>query len=228
MTVTAPTGPDGQENGHSYVDLGLPSGVMWATGNIGESDGDYFAWGETSPHYEPGYANMVNAVWKTGYSEGYSWTNYSLCNGTWKTLTKYNYDYSYGQKDNKTVMEAADDPATTNWGGGWRTPTWDEFMELVENCTSVWINAEDGTCGRRFTSKINGKSIFLTACGSREGTGLEGYHSSGCYWSSKIYTGGFSFYGMEFIFNSSTVYTDNSGSTNSRYVGCTIRPVITK
>lgn len=231
VTVTAPTGPDGQENGHSYVDLGLPSGVMWALGNIGELDGDYFAWGETSPHYEPGYANMVNAVWKTGYSLGYSWYNYSLADGDYNKLNKYNNISSYGKNgftDGKTVLEAADDPATTNWGGGWRTPTWDEFMELVENCTSVWINAEDGTCGRRFTSKINGKSIFLPACGARAETGLSEFHITGEYWSANIHADGIPWYGMIFIFNSSSVHTDSSTCTHARNVGCLIRPVINK
>ena len=34
---------------HEYVDLGLPSGTLWATRNVGadkpEDIGDYFAWG---------------------------------------------------------------------------------------------------------------------------------------------------------------------------------------
>ena len=38
---------------HTYVDLGLPSGILWATCNVGatkpEEYGDYFAWGETKP-----------------------------------------------------------------------------------------------------------------------------------------------------------------------------------
>ena len=48
-----PTQPKNEINGHEYVDLGLPSGLKWATCNVGanrsEETGDYFAWGETTP-----------------------------------------------------------------------------------------------------------------------------------------------------------------------------------
>lgn len=41
----------GYENGHEWVDLGLPSGTLWATCNIGadkpEDFGKYFSWGDT-------------------------------------------------------------------------------------------------------------------------------------------------------------------------------------
>ena len=118
------TGSDnatGTENGHDYVDLGLPSGTKWATCNVGatapEEYGDYFAWGETEP--------------KTTYN----WDTYKWCNGSEDTFTKYNTKSSYGTVDNKTQLELADDAARANWGGQWRMPTDAEWTELCKNCT---------------------------------------------------------------------------------------------
>ena len=74
---------------HEYVDLGLPSGLVWATCNIGanqpEEYGDYFAWGETEPYY-----TMVgnDTIWKDGYGAGYAWSTYKWCNGSNTTHTK--------------------------------------------------------------------------------------------------------------------------------------------
>ena len=79
------------------VDLGLPSGTLWADRNIGadspEGYGDYFAWGETRP------------------KSTYSWSTYKYCKGSYDTMTKYCTDSSRGTVDNKTVLEAADDAA---------------------------------------------------------------------------------------------------------------------
>ena len=100
----------GTVNGHEYVDLGLPSGTLWATCNIGantpEEYGDYFAWGETQT------------------KDTYSWSTYQYANGTfWQDpqLTKYCTDANYGYNgftDNLTTLQASDDPATANWGSG--------------------------------------------------------------------------------------------------------------
>ena len=101
--------PKNMDNGHEFVDLGLS--VMWATTNIGanapEEYGDYFAWGEVSP------------------KETYGWKTYKYCEGSYKTLTKYNYDSSKGAVDNKTVLDYSDDAARVNWGGNWRMPTYE-------------------------------------------------------------------------------------------------------
>ena len=85
-------------NNHEYVDLGLPSGLRWATTNVGatnpEDYGGYYAWGEIAK------------------KDSYTWKNYTLANGSSTTLTKYNNSSSYGTVDNKTTLEAANDVAT--------------------------------------------------------------------------------------------------------------------
>ncbi|MBQ2907871.1 MAG: DUF1566 domain-containing protein [Bacteroidales bacterium] len=108
--------PDGEIAGHYYVDLGLPSGVKWATCNVGASSpedyGDYFAWGETSPKAE------------------YSWEN-SVTNG--EQMSDISGDAQY-------------DAATANWGGSWRMPTKEQMEELVEHCEWEWtqVNGVNG------------------------------------------------------------------------------------
>ena len=164
----------GTENGHDYVDLGLPSGTKWATCNIGattpEDYGDYFAWGETSP------------------KDNYDWSTYKYCNGSYTTLTKYNTKSNYGNNgftDNKTTLELSDDAAHTNWGGKWRMPTITEQQELINNCTWTWTT-QNGVNGYKVTSKINGESIFLPAASYRYGTSVGYVGEAGYYWSSSL------------------------------------------
>jgi len=161
----------GVENGHEWVDLGLPSGLKWATCNIGattpEGYGDYFAWGETSP------------------KSNYAWSTYKHCNGSSSTLTKYNTNSSNGTVDNKTTLDLSDDAARANWGGEWRMPTIAEQQELINNCTWTWTS-QNGVNGHKVTSKTNGNSIFLPAAGFRTGTSVYDVGSYGDYWSSSL------------------------------------------
>ncbi len=159
-------------NGHEYVDLGLTSGTLWATCNVGatspEQAGDYFAWGETEP------------------KETYHWSTYKYCNGSDDTQTKYCTNSSYGTVDNKTVLEAEDDAATANWGGDWRMPTKAEQDELRSECTWSWTTL-NGVNGYRVTSKKDtSKSIFLPAAGCRRDSNLSNAGSHGYYWSSSL------------------------------------------
>ena len=174
-TVSFVFGAENVEDDHEYVDLGLPSGLLWATCNVGanspEEYGDYFAWGETSPK------SVYN--WDT-YAYGYYDNNGFL------HLTKYNTSYSYyGPVDNLTILQPGDDAATANYGG--RMPTKEEWQELRDNCTSVWTT-QSGVNGRRFTGP-NGNSLFLPAAGYRYGSSLSGAGSCGFYWSSSLNTG---------------------------------------
>lgn len=165
---------------HAYVDLGLPSGLKWATCNVGASSpeeyGDYFAWGET-----------------TGYNSGkttYDWSTYKYCNGSSSTQTKYCNNSSYGNNgftDDKTTLDLVDDAARANWGGIWRMPTQEECKELINNCTTTWTTV-GGVYGRLFTSNINGNSLFLPAAGYRYDTSLRDAGSYGYYWSSSLYS----------------------------------------
>ena len=98
----------GTENGHNYVDLGLPSGLKWATCNVGASSpeeyGGYYVWGETTT--------------KTEYTEDNSLT--------------------YGKQMNDISGNSQYDAARANWGGDWRMPTYNELNELSTNCTWTW------------------------------------------------------------------------------------------
>ena len=162
----------GVENGYEWVDLGLPSGLKWATCNVGtttpEGYGDYFAWGETSP------------------KDNYDWSTYKYCNGSETSLTKYNTSSDYGTIDNKTTLDLSDDAARTNWGGKWRMPTKAERDELRNNCTWTWTT-QNGVNGYKVTSKTNGNSIFLPAAGYRYGTSFITVGSYGNYWLSSLY-----------------------------------------
>ncbi len=161
-----------------YVNLGLPSGLLWATCNVGadnpEDYGDYFAWGETQPKdvYD----------WDTyQYSHNYSWDN--------PNLTKYCNDSYYGYNgftDDLTTLLPEDDAATANWGSDWRMPTKEEFQELYNNTTVTWTQ-QNGVNGRLFTAN-NGNSIFLPAAGYRYNSSLNYAGSGGYYWSSSLST----------------------------------------
>ena len=202
--VTVLTAPDGYENGYEYVDLGLPSGLKWATMNVGASKpeeyGDYFAWGETQP--------------KTDYS----WSTYKWCNGSEKTQTKYNTKSSYGTVDSNTVLDPEDDAAHVNWGGSWRMPTDAEWTELRTQCTWTWTT-QNGVNGRLVTGP-NGKSIFLPAAGGRRGTDLIDAGSWGSYWSSSLTTD-YPDYAWRVGFDSDYVYR----YYYYRYYGFSVRPV---
>ena len=143
-------------NGHEYVDLGLPSGTLWATCNVGakapEEYGLYFAWGETEP------------------KEYYDWKTYKWCNGSASQLTKYCTVSQYGTVDNKTVLEPEDDAAHVNWGGDWYMPTLEELEELDENCTCDYAIINNSVECVKVTSKINGNSISLPPTGYMYGS----------------------------------------------------------
>lgn len=164
----------GFENGYEWVDLGLPSGLKWATCNVGattpEEYGDYFAWGEVEP------------------KEIYTWETYKYCDGSENTLTKYCTDSEYGKDgftDNKTILDPEDDAATMNWGGVWRMPTYEELEELSNNSIGEWIT-QNGVNGCRIIGP-NGNSIFLPAAGNMYADGFNSVeHCS--YWSSSLDT----------------------------------------
>lgn len=157
---------------HEYVNLGLPSGLKWATCNIGattpEDYGDYFAWGETEQ------------------KEHYDWSTYKWCRGSYDTMTKYCTSSSYGTVDNKTELDPEDDAAHVNWGGAWRMPTKAEQDELREKCTWTWTS-QNGVKGYKVTGP-NGNSIFLPAAGYRSYGYLYYAGSDGGYWSSSLFT----------------------------------------
>ena len=106
------------------VDLGLPSGIKWATCNVGATNpwnyGNYYAWCETKTKSD------------------YSWETYKYCNGSNHSLTKYNYNAEYGTVDNKNTLESADDVATAVFGADYSMPTTADWDELSNQCYWVW------------------------------------------------------------------------------------------
>ena len=132
----------GNADNVEWVDLGLPSGLLWANCNLGatspEEYGDYYAWGETRP------------------KEVYSWSAYKYCTvdaeGDLLTLTKYNFSADYGTPDSLFTLEAMDDAATAALGNGARMPTSADWEELIRNTTAQW-DTVNGIGGPRWKKR---------------------------------------------------------------------------
>ena len=203
-TCQVTVGSSGQQDNHEYVDLGLPSGTKWATGNVGASKpeeyGDYFAWGETTP------------------KNTYNWSTYFDTDDGGSTFKKYN------NNGGLTELLPEDDAATANWGSGWQMPSSDQIKELCNSSytTSEWTQL-NGVNGRKVTSKSNGNSIFLPAAGSCDAYGLGRAGSNGIYWSSSLYPYDCS-YACNLFFSSG----DWGLYRNYRYYGQSVRPVLPK
>lgn len=143
-----------------YVDLGLPSGLLWCDHNVGaskpEEEGFFFSWGNVTPG-----------------TSGFDQTTYNSTSG--HNLTG---DIAVGDTY---------DMARANMGAPWRLPTRLEFQELYDNCTNAWVT-QNGMSGRRFTSNINGNSIFFPAAGLYNGSSHYSVGSYGLYWSSSFHS----------------------------------------
>ena len=190
-----------------YVDLGLSSGTQWATCNLGanapEQYGDYYAWGESAP------------------KEVFSWENYKWCNGAPTTQTKYCTDGVYGFEgftDDKVELESADDAASAHSHGG-HMPSYDQIVELYENCTLQWSqrNGVDGL----LVIGPNGNTLFFPAAGYRSGDKEYSVGSGGYYWSNTLYSR-LPYRACRMYFNSSNWYYTGG---SERYFGFTVRAV---
>ena len=169
---------------YEFVDLGLPSGLKWASCNVGASKpeefGLYFAWGETQ-----GYADASSG-------KGFCWGDYKFTTAaTGATdadfrggLTKYNTDSASGIVDNKLVLEQVDDAAYVS-DNTCRMPTKADFEELTAKTISEWETL-NGVNGRRFTSTTTGNSIFVPAAGWCGAGSVRDVGSYGYYWSSSL------------------------------------------
>jgi serine/threonine protein kinase len=167
----------GSANGHDYVDLGLPSGTLWATCNVGasrpEGYGNFYAWGET---------RMKNA---------YNYDTYKYAMGSYENLTKYCTKSERGNNgfsDNLTTLQSGDDPAMVNWGNGWYTPSKTQWEELLNNTTKEWVT-RNSVKGWVFTGK-NGQTLFLPAAGwyNRWYSDHRAVGTSCSYWSRSLVT----------------------------------------
>lgn len=194
------------------VDMGLPSGLKWASFNLGASKpeeyGDYYAWGETQTKYD------------------YSWSTYKWCIDNPYYLTKYCTSSSYGYSgfiDDKSVLDPEDDAAHVNLGGKWKMPTSDDWSELRTYCNWTWTTL-NGVYGQKVISRMSGYTdmwIFLPAAGVWGETGLSLAGSQGSYWSSLLNIN-LPYYSADITINAN-VFTP---STTMRYAGLPVRPVL--
>lgn len=180
------------------VDLALPSGLLWCEHNVGAAtpyeDGLYFSWGNIT-----GHTGTDGYDFGTNNNGPYASTPGAALTGSISTNNTY-------------------DAARHNMGAPWRMPTVGEFQELKTQCDSEWTD-EDGIAGRRFTSRINGNSIFFPASGYRSGTGLSQRGMVGYYWNASLYS---QTYVFSLNFNSGNV---DPAFTNDRFKGCPVRAV---
>ena len=178
-----------------FVDLALPSGLLWCEHNVGAATpyehGLYFSWGNVIGHAE---------------GSGYDFSDAVYAETPGATLT------------GNIPVNCTYDLARHNMGAPCRLPTVGEFQELNSNCDSEWTD-EDGVAGRRFTSRINGNSIFFPASGYYNGTSLYYRGSNGGCWSSSYMS---ETYAYDLYFNSGLV---NPANYSGRRLGFTARAV---
>lgn len=215
------------------IDLGLPSGLKWASFNLGASTpeecGDYFAWGEVETYY-----SRNPWSWKPGKEKGYNWSSYRWSLGDARKMTKYCTNPDYGNNsfvDGKTTLDINDDSAHNILGSNWRMPTISEFEELIEQCTLTFtrigitsIYGTSGYYGLKVTGP-NGNSIVFPPTGYREGSSGSPFlsESGGYYWTSSLHTL-YSCSAFVFCFQTATSYVSDDSYTY-RYFGFAIRPV---
>ena len=201
-----------------YVDLGLPSGTLWANMNVGatqESDsGFYYQWGDTVTR-----------------KADFSWKNYKWCNGTQQHMTKYCTDSTYGDVDNKLVLDLLDDAGALAANVG--SPTKAEFDELLDKKLCKWtLDTVNDRKGARVTGP-NGNSIFLPAYGFRTGTRVSSNNLAGCYATNTLKDAparyNYNSYVVRFGVSRTGVSIDSRDHNGSGYVprnyGYNIRPV---
>ena len=220
--------------------------IKWASFNLGaskpEESGDYFAWAEVEPYYEEGHASDYNCyIWKKGKTMGYNWYSYKWINWEGGWLSRYVLEtedeeryYFYDNKTEFVDYDYEDDAARFILKKQWRTPTVDEWRELIDKCSWTGTFNYNGTkvCGFIVTA-TNGNSIFLPACGYRSDISLscrpDEFDHRCDYWSSSLCTDA-TFFTSQFAYSFSQAYStdfnpDWKMSKDYRYKGLPIRPV---
>lgn len=211
---------------YEYVDMGLPTGNLWATCNLGatspEQTGHLYAWGETKE------------------KESYDWSHYAWSNGDNLSFTKYCLNSVYAADedivDKKRELDLSDDAANTNIGNEWFVPSTTDFQELLttRNCTAKWCKL-NGVGGFLFTSVRKGhegNTIFIPLSGMLDGKGTRFAGSYGWYWCNSLYYNGEA--GATSTTEASVLFLEHTELENkiiqsrSRCVGLPIRPVYRK
>lgn len=200
----------------NFIDLGLPSGTLWADRNLGANNpfesGDYYAWGELFP------------------KEMYTWRNYLFLdvanyhtNSIFNCFTKYISDKSDPNFDGLKQLECIDDVVIHNLGPTCHIPTSEQFRELLDNCQWKWSRDASGGKGYLVTGK-NGNSVFFPACGCYSDTlcrVADNRRTFGAYWSSDVRGGTCIGYAYAFVFQS--YWYENN--LKEQWLGLPVRPV---
>lgn len=191
---------------HEWVDLGLTSGTLWATYNVGASTPDgygyYYAWGEIDK------------------KNSYYWPTYKFSNSDGTSFTKYNTVGSFGRVDNLTELTADDDVALHEWGKEWAIPTASQIKELMDECNWEWTYY-DGSMGYLVRSKKNDRYIFLPAAGNVYEKQISYTNMDGHYWTKSLSTEWAPQCALILNFNSRRYEITDS----SRFMGGSVRPV---
>ncbi|MCQ2223376.1 MAG: hypothetical protein MJZ35_06280 [Bacteroidaceae bacterium] len=206
--------------GHECVDLGLPSGTLWSTCNLGAASplegGDYFAWAETKGTG----AGKHDFSWET-----YAWCETSSLNASTLIINKYCDNIAYGIADHRLEIEREDDAASANWGSEWSIPSRKQIEELLSKkyTTVTWTQIAN-VPGALITSKSTGKSIFLPAAGCHYGQNVSDAGGYGGYWSSTLVRGRENGAYLLYVESKSNKCTNDL----NRFCGRSIRPVTTR
>ena len=202
-----------QANGHPYVDLGLPSGTLWAAMNVGASKptecGLYFQWGDIVGYKE-------EQIGKEPIGKRFEYSDYR-----WLSNNGDEYFSKYTKPSDKLDLE--DDAAHIHMGGSWHMPTDEQIKELIntENTKCDWIKM-DGINGMKITSKKDkSKYIFIPASGYAWDDEIFGIGDIGSLWSSMLNDDAYSL-GQRLYFGPKGIRNGFS----YRYYGFSIRGVI--
>ena len=168
-----------KENGFKYVDLGLPSGTMWATCNLGasrpEDSGLLFQFGRVDG-YKYGDTNHKFRTNAQNLEDG-STSEYIPITSSGKTY------------DKNAILDLVDDAAHVNMGGKWMMPTRTQYTEMFNNTTCAVIKDlknKQKVIGMLFTSKINNKRLFVPFAGYWYNGSFAAAGSYAYVWSSRV------------------------------------------
>lgn len=191
---------------YEYVDLGLPSGTLWSTKNLGASSpedyGDYYAWGELAP------------------KSAYTVENYRFYDENSETPTRIFSKYNY--TDAKIILDPEDDAANVIIGNDWNIPTYPQFEELIDYDNTSWDcdAVLNGVSGCLFTSKINGNTLFVPYAGGINRYGSFGQGENFLLWGNQLEYDDCAIA----LVNGESPYIQDDGTF--RYFGYSIRPVL--